>query len=143
MLPCMGMDLAQFFRATDGCRNIPRNLRPSVTDNISRSLRGSERLVALGTLPDGATFHIYQQRTGQDAWMEIFREDGTLQERQEYHPAARAYTHGILSFDATGTKIACYNAYAHDGRLVEEVTRDDNQQLARTIHQYPDLRAAI
>ncbi len=134
-------DLATFFKNTEGGRNIPRSLRPSISRSINHSLLGhGGKIIAESLMPDGRRFQISQEKIGQDLWLEIYRKDGTLEEQQNFLPNVRAYTTNITKFDETGTKIMQYAAYSSDGRLVDHIWRDDANQFQRMAHHYPDLQ---
>jgi hypothetical protein len=135
----MEMDLAQFYKATEGGKKIPRSIRAYSDSSTTNTLFGkAKRLIAEGLLDNNGTFRIYQEKPEQDMWMEIFRQDGSVSEWHSYHPRAFAYSENATNFDEFGT-ITRYAANSYDGRLTEEVVRNDEGKMIRTLHHYPDL----
>jgi hypothetical protein len=137
----MYTDLGTFFQETQGGRNIPSHLRPGFAKHLSQSLLGhGGKLIAQGNLDDGSFFQISQHKPDGTMWMEIFRPDGTLQEQHRYEPAAKAYALHISNFSVNGKQLLNHKVYTRDGRLIEEINRNDKHQLDKISCTFPDIR---
>lgn|GEM_PF-3446322 len=140
----MHENLLQLYQRTNGFHSTPGVLAPNGLENAGRALLGANnRNMARGDIGQGAFFEVYQSKGKPDVWMNVYRGNGTLYERQHYHPTAAAYALTITHFDATGKNPTHYSATAPDGRQVEEIAPNNDHQLERIVHIYPDLKEAI
>src|SRR5579884_3461557 len=138
------MDLKSLYRETDGFKSVPAKWVPGSGGAFLPGVKeNARRKVAEGRHSDGGNFVVHQFKNRTDLWMDTFRPDGTLAERQHYDPKAVAYAESITRYDRTGMFAISYIAHAQDGRKVDEIRLEKGVGWKRTTHTYPDIKEDI